>query len=285
LKKEGIYRFAEMMQKVDSALLFYNRSLALYGTYESNLNNRGALYYEFYFDYLKSIKSFKKSTDFNDSYYEGMLNIGNSYCKLAEGYENMLKLLPPTNYTELKQLSKIDKIYREQKIYRTLGLLRQFEVNAIALLKSGLNTNTVNTLIVNAKNLESLDPILKNLDFSTKVSTYLTNILATKQRPSIEFIQNFRIQIIRLICVEQNVSEPEFRVNAEKLKKSYIDSAKVYFDKTYQLKPKLESYYSSLNGFAMSLSDYNMLIDVQLKYLKHFVRVNKVLKMVFGQFQ
>jgi tetratricopeptide (TPR) repeat protein len=270
LKKEGIYRFAEMMQKVDSALLFYNRSLALYGTYESNLNNRGALYYEFYFDYLESIKSFKKSTDFNDSYYEGMLNIGNSYCKLAEGYENMLKLLPPTNSTELKQLSKIDKIYRERKIYRALGLLRQFEVNAIALLKSGLNTNTVNTLIVNAKNLESLDPILKNLDFSTKVSTYLTNILATKQRPSIEFIQNFRIQIIRLICVEQNVSDLEFRANAEKLKKSYIDSAKVYFDKTYQLKPKLESYYSSLNGFAMSLSDYNMLIDIQLKYLKHF---------------
>jgi hypothetical protein len=270
LKKEGIFRFPEMMQKVDSAILFYNRSLDLYSTYESNLNNRGALYFEFYFDYIESIKSIKKSTDFNNSYYEGMLNIGNAYCKMAEGYENILKVLPASTSKSTGKKAAIDKLYRNRKIYRTLGLIRQFEVNAISILKQGLNSNAVNTLTINAQNSESLDPILKNLEFSNKVAIYLNNLIATKQNPSLQFISDFRLQIIQYIAANLSISKEELRANTVTLKKNYIDSAKVYHDKTYKLKPKLESYYTALNGFSMSLSDYEMLIDVQLKYLKNF---------------
>ncbi len=270
LKKEGIYRFNEMMQKVDSAILFYNRSLDLYPTYESNLNNRGALFYEFYFDYVLSIRSFKVSTDFNKTYYEGMLNIGNAYCKMAEGYDNIIKVLPIVSQIKTNKSKKVEQLYRNLKLYRTLGLIRQFEVNAIALLKQGVNSNSVSTLSINAKNLESLDPLLKNLAFSNKVTTYLNNLLSTKQKPTIQFITDFRLQIIQLITSKLSISSVDLRASAEILKKNYIDSAVVYFDKTYKLKPKLESYYSSLNGFAISLSDYEMLIDIQLKYLKHF---------------
>ncbi len=270
LKKEGIYRFAEMMQKVDSAILFYDRSLNLYPTYESNLNNRGALYFEFYYDYLKSIRSFKISTDFNETYYEGMLNIGNAYCKMAEGYENLIKVIPTISEKKTNKKYKIDQFYRKRKIYRTLGLIRQFEVNAISILKQGINSNAVATLSTNAQNLESLDPILKNLEFSNKVAIYLNNVIASKQKPSIQFINDFRLQIIQFISANLSISVVDFRANAMELKKSYIDSAKVYYNKTYKLKPKLESYYTALNGFAMSLSDYEMLIDVQLKYLKNF---------------
>jgi tetratricopeptide (TPR) repeat protein len=270
LKKEGIYRFTEMMQKVDSAILFYDRSLDIYPTYESNLNNRGALYYEFYFDYLASISSFKVSTDYNDTYYEGMLNIGNAYCKLAEGYENLIKVLPPSTTNKTDKKTAIDKLYRNRKIYRSLGLIRQFEANAIAILKQGLNSNAVSTLTINAQNLESLDPILKNLGFSNKITTYLNSLLATKQKPTIQFINDFRIEISRFVTSNLSISEADLKACAETLKKSYIDSAKVYFDKTYKLKPKLDSYYSAVNGFAITLSDYEMLIDVQLKYLKNF---------------
>jgi tetratricopeptide (TPR) repeat protein len=270
LKKEGTLRFKEMMQKVDSAILFYDRSLNLYPTYESNLNNRGALYYEFYFDYLASISSFKVSTDYNETYYEGMLNIGNAYCKMAEGYENLIKVIPTISEKKTNKKKKIDQLYRNRKIYRTLGLIRQFEANAIAVLKQGINSNAVATLSTNALNLESLDPILKNLEFSNKVAIYLNSIITTKQKPSIQFINDFRSQIIQFITVNLSISKEELRANALTLKKNYIDSAKVYHDKTYKLKPKLESYYTSLNGFAMTLSDYEMLIDVQLKYLKNF---------------
>jgi hypothetical protein len=270
LKKEGINRFTEMMQKVDSAILFYNRSLNLYSTYESNLNNRGALYYEFYFDYLLSIQSFKISTDYNKKYYEGMLNIGNAYCKMAEGYENLIKVIPLSTDSKIEKKNAIDKLYRNRKLYRTLGLIRQFEVNAIAVLKQGINSNGLTSLIASAKNLESLDPILKKLEFSTKVEAYLNNLLVTKQKPSIQFLTNLRLQIIQFITTNLSISVSDLRVSAESLKKNYIDSAKVYYDKTYKLKPKLESYYSSLNGFAMTLSDFEMLIDVQNKYLKHF---------------
>lgn len=270
LKKEGTFRFTEMMQKVDSAILFYDRSLDLYATYESNLNNRGALYYEFYFDYLESIKSFKVSTDYNKTYYEGMLNIGNAYCKMAEGYENLIKVIPLSTESKIEKTNAIDKLYRNRKLYRTLGLIRQFEVNAIAVLKQGINSNGVTTLFTSAKNLESLDPFLKELEFSTKVAAYLNNLLVTKQKPSIQFITDFRLQIIQFITSNLSISVSDLRLSSESLKKNYIDSAKVYYEKTYKLKPKLESYYSALNGFAMTLSDFEMLIDVQKKYLKHF---------------
>ena len=270
LKKEGTFRFTEMMQKVDSAILFYDRSLDLYATYESNLNNRGALYYEFYFDYLESIKSFKVSTDYNKTYYEGMLNIGNAYCKMAEGYENLIKVIPLSTESKIEKTNAIDKLYRNRKLYRTLGLIRQFEVNAIAVLKQGINSNGVTTLFTSAKNLESLDPFLKELEFSTKVAAYLNNLLVTKQKPSIQFITDFRLQIIQFITSNLSISVSDLRLSSESLKKNYIDSAKVYYEKTYKLKPKLESYYAALNGFAMTLSDFEMLIDVQKKYLKHF---------------
>jgi len=270
LKKEGTFRFTEMMQKVDSAILFYDRSLDLYATYESNLNNRGALYYEFYFDYLASIKSFKVSTDYNKTYYEGMLNIGNAYCKMAEGYENLIKVIPLSTESKIEKTNAIDKLYRNRKLYRTLGLIRQFEVNAIAVLKQGINSNGVTTLFTSAKNLESLDPFLKELEFSTKVAAYLNNLLVTKQKPSIQFITDFRLQIIQFITSNLSISVSDLRLSSESLKKNYIDSAKVYYEKTYKLKPKLESYYAALNGFAMTLSDFEMLIDVQKKYLKHF---------------
>lgn len=270
LKKEGTFRFTEMMQKVDSAILFYDRSLDLYATYESNLNNRGALYYEFYFDYLESIKSFKVSTDYNKTYYEGMLNIGNAYCKMAEGYENLIKVIPLSTESKIEKTNAIDKLYRNRKLYRTLGLIRQFEVNAIAVLKQGINSNGVTTLFTSAKNLESLDPFLKELEFSTKVAAYLNNLLVTKQKPSIQFITDFRLQIIQFITSNLSISVSDLRLSSESLKKNYIDSAKVYYEKTYKLKPKLKSYYSALNGFAMTLSDFEMLIDVQKKYLKHF---------------
>lgn len=270
LKKEGTYRFAEMMEKVDSAILFYNRSLELYSTYESNLNNRGALYYEFYFDYLASIRSFEVSTDYNETYYEGMLNIGNAYCKMAEGYENILNTLPTSTPNKIVNKESVDKIYRSRKIYRSLGLIRQFEVNAIAVLKQGLNSNTASTLIVSAQNLESLDPILKNFQFSGKISNYLNNLLVNKQKPTIQFITDFRLEIIRFITSNLAISESDLKASATILKKNYIDSAKVYYDKTYKLKPKLESLYTAVNGFAMSLTDYELLIDIQNKYLKNF---------------
>jgi len=269
LKKEGIFRFNEMMQKVDSALLFYNRSLSLYPNYESNLNNRGALYFEFYFDYIESIKSIKKSTDFNNSYYEGMLNIGNAYCKIAEGYENLLKVIP-LSVSKSENTASIDKFYRNRKIYRSLGLLRQFEANAIAILKTGLNSNAVNTLTINAKNFETIDPFLRNFQFSIKVTAYLNNLLSNKQQANIEVINGFRKLIVNFMTSNLSINKSQLRSNIEVLKRNYIDSATVYYDKTYKLKPKLELYYSSINGFAMSLADYKMLIDVQEKYLKNF---------------
>jgi len=259
-----------MMQKVDSALLFYNRSLSLYGTYESNLNNKGALYYTFYFDYVEAIKSFKISTNFNETYYEGMLNIGNSYCKLAEGYDNLLKVIPNSETKKIEKVVSINDYYLSNKLYKTLGIIRQFEVNARTLLKSGLNDNSAQTLSQNAKNLEKLDPNLQHLNFSKRISDGINTTLATRSQIDVNFLSIFIKELIDLITSSTNSSEEEIRIAALILKKSYIDSAKIYYQKTYNLKPDFQLYYSSVNDNALQLSDYQLLIDIQKKYIKNF---------------
>jgi len=271
LKKEGIYRFEEMMQKVDSAITFYNRSLALYETYESNLNNKGALYFTFYFDYLEAISSFKKSTDFNNQYYEGFLNIGNAYSKMAEGFDNILNTIQnETNTTTQVPLEKLDSYYRQQKTYRTLGVLRQFEVNASAVLKSGLNDNSIILITKNASNFETIDPLLKKMNFSKTVSDYLNFKLSSKQNVDASLLFNLKNEIINQLKKETKINNEELFFAAQKLKKTYLDSAKIYFNKCYEVNPKYEHLYGSVNEISMIQKDYELLIDIQLKSLKHF---------------
>ncbi|NBX80937.1 MAG: DUF1736 domain-containing protein [Flavobacteriales bacterium] len=270
IQKESIYKNDEMMDKVDSAILFYDRSLKIFPYYESNLNNRGALYFTFYYDYLESNRSFRVSTERNKTYYEGTLNIGNSYAKLAEGYSNLMFNLPLSNKGKTIQIKKIDSFYRKEKIYRTLAIIRQFEVNASQQLKNGVNTSAVQMLILNATNLEKLDPLLAKLQFSAKITQFLNLALQQNKIPNTQPLNVFRKSCIELMENELNLNDDELKASCEKLKLLYLDSAKIYFDKTYKLKPKMEQYYSSVSQFAMLLADYKLLIKVQNQYLKNF---------------
>ena len=267
LQKESLYKNDEMMQKVDSAIYFYEKSIAIFKNYESNQNNRGAMYYTFYYDYLEAASSFKYSIEQNADYYEGMLNIGNSYAKVSEAYMNIL-LLFPTSKSSKEHAYQLDAIFRSQKLYKTLAIIRQFEVNAFEQLKKGINANNVQNLIFNAQCLEKLDKRLASLNFASKISEILSTALQTNTNPKVQSLNFFRKACMEELVQKSNLSEDVVAAAIPELKKMYLDTAKIYFDKTYNVNPTFEAYYSSVNQFAYLLQDYTLLIKAQKQFLK-----------------
>ena len=269
IQQNGNGTFQEMMQKVDSSILFYKRSLTVFPNYESSLNNIGVLNYSFKYDYLEAIKSFKKSVAFNKKYYEGTLNIANSYAKLAESYHSLVKLYPSAT-VKTKISPTIDSYVRKEKIYRTLTIINQFQVSAIKQLQIAFNQASLSNLLELSANLESMDPKLQQFNFSQAINSELNRAYQTKSKPNLSMLNTFRMQLLKEIQIASAVPETKLIDELYSLKKIYLDSAKIYFNKTYSLKPQLESYYNSVNQFSMLLEDYSLLIDSQLKFMKAY---------------
>ncbi len=269
IQQNGNGTFQEMMQKVDSSILFYKRSLTVYPKYESSLNNIGVLNYSFKYDYLEAISSFQKSVSFNKKYYEGTLNIGNSYAKLAESYHSILKLLPVN--TERKIITPtVDSYFRKQKLYKTLTIINQFQVSAIKQLQIAFNEASLSNLIELSTNLESLDSKLQGYNFAQSINTELNRAFQSKTKPNLSMLNSFRIEVIKELKTASSLSDEQLQNELFTLKKMYLDSAKIFYNKTYVIKPQLESYYNSVNQFAMLLEDYSLLIDSQKKFMKAY---------------
>lgn len=269
LQKQDLDAYEIMMQKVDSAIEFYSKSVSIFNRYESNWNNRGTLQYTFYFDYPAALYSFQQSVKHNDQYYEGFLNIANAYAKMAEGYDNFLPFLPSTN-SKASKTKRVDEVFREMKLYRSFSVIRKYQANAVTQIKAGFDGGRANLLFRYAQRLEKLDPLVQQLQFSSKMGEAMNYFLQTKTPPNILAIENIRKSVTQKFVQKLGLSEVEVAENVRALKQVYLDSAKVYFDKTYEIKPKLESLYYSVDQFAMLLQDYNLLVDIQLKFLKHF---------------
>ncbi len=275
LQPTSVTNFDEMMQKVDSALMFYNQSISIYQDYESNLNNRGALYYSFYYDYIEASRSFKLSTKMNSDYYEGLMNIGNSYSKIAEIYANLAQVskikmeIPPIGINTTGS-NNISEIVLRTKYYRTLSLLNQFEFSAKQQLQNTYSQNTVNFLTLFAQNLEKLDPALKKLEFSNIINQVFTHFLTTKTQPQLTVLNGFRKAVYSDIISSTKKSDEVFAKECDALKNKYFDSAKVYFEKTYQLKPNYENLYTSSHQFALIVNDLHYIIKLEERFIKNF---------------
>jgi protein O-mannosyl-transferase len=269
IQKEDLGAYNLMMSKVDSAIQFYTKSVSIFNRYESNWNNKGTLLYTFYFDFPRAIQSFKQATDVNDKYYEGFLNIGNSYAKMAEGYDNLLTHLPATKMTQ-NVSPEIDQLFRSQLLFRSFSITRKFQANAIAQIKAGFTFERSQLLFNYASLLEKMDPLLVKIQFSENIKGAMNFALQTKMPPKIEILESMRRELTENFTKELKIKPDELAAQAKYLKKVYLDSAKVYFQKTYDIKPKLESLYYSIDQFSMLLKDYQLLIDIQEKYLKNF---------------
>ncbi len=269
IQKEDLGAYNVMMSKVDSAINFYSKSVSIFHRYESNWNNKGTLLYTFYFDFPQAIQSFKQATDVNDKYYEGFLNIGNSYAKMAEGYDNLLTHLPNVKKAENVN-PKVDELFRNQKLFRSFSITRKFQANAIAQIKAGFTLERSQLLYNYASLLEKMDPQLVKIQFTENIKDAMNFALQTKMPPKIEVLDLMRKELTENFVKDLKLKPEELAAQAKYLKKAYLDSAKIYFQKTYDIKPKLESLYYSVDQFSMLLQDYQLLIDIQEKYLKNF---------------
>ena len=276
LQPTSITNFDEMMQKVDSAMIFYNRSIGVYENYESNLNNRGALYFSFYYDFHEAINSFKLSVKKNPTYYEGTLNIGNSYAKIAQVYMNLEQAskfkmddIQAVGINQLKS-KNIEEILNQNKFHRSLALLNQFEFTAKQQIQNSFSENTVTTLTLFAQNAEKQDPTLKKIGFAGLVNKVFLHFFQNKITPNLNLINGIRRAIFKDLQVNTGLSDEEIGSKCSTLKKCYFDSAKVYFKKTIQSKPDYQIAFNSAHDFAILLNDLNFIIELEKKYIKNF---------------
>jgi tetratricopeptide (TPR) repeat protein len=272
IQKNGNATFEELMIKVDSALLLYEKSLSLYGDYESNLNNRGVLLYTFYYDYEKALSLFKHSIKVNPSYKEGMLNCANSYAKLAEGFLELEKL--NGNVDTIQSSITTDKqvltLYFSNELYKTLAITKQFDLNIRDFAKKFSRDQLAFQIKANAQNLGNLSESLKKNSFASKMSNNVNQFIQTNPQGILNGILQYNSQIFNQILVENNLTKAAIYPSLSNLKNQYIDSAKIYFKKTHELAGADKNIFIIEEKFAIQLNDYNWLISIQEQLIKEF---------------
>ena len=128
----------------------------------------------------------------------------------------------------------------------------------------------MSNLIELSTNLESLDSKLQGYNFAQSINTELNRAFQSKTKPNLSMLNSFRIEVIKELKTASSLSDEQLQNELFTLKKMYLDSAKIFYNKTYVIKPQLESYYNSVNQFAMLLEDYSLLIDSQKKFMKAY---------------
>jgi len=273
IQKNGNATFEVLMEKVDSALMMYEKSLSLYGDYESNLNNRGVLLYTFYYDYEKALSLFKHSVKVNPSYKEGMLNCANSYAKLAEGFLELEKLnnSVDTNESSIKSTEKqVLAIYFKNELFKTFAITKQFDLNIRDFAKKFSRDQLAFQIKANAQNLGNLSESLKKNSFASKMSDNVNQFIQSNPQGILNGILQFNSQIFNQILIENNITKAAISPSLSKLKNQYIDSAKIYFKKTHELSRSDKNIFQIEEKFAIQLNDYGWLISIQEQLIKEF---------------
>jgi len=273
IQKNGDASFDVLMQKVDSSLLYYEQSLAIFKDYESNLNNRGVLLYTFYFDYLEALDLFKHSVHVNPKYKEGMLNCANSYAKMAEGLFELEKIIGGSDSTadlDKALYKQFVSLYKQNELYKTFAITKQFELNIREFSKNFSRDQLGFQIVTNAKNLSSLSETLKNSAFLNVMSENVSKFIQVNPQGIINGISQFNLDLFEQLVVKNNISKEKLRPIISSLKQQYIDSAKASFSKTHDLSEKDKNIYTIEEKFAILLNEYQWLISIQEKFIKKF---------------
>jgi hypothetical protein len=276
LQKEGGASYFEIIQKVDSAIYFYDQSLKVYGDYESNLNNKGVLLYTFRYDYLVAFNQFKKSVEVNKKYREGFLNCGNSMAKMGEGINDFLNVSPISNRTyplSKNEINSFEKTYLDEKAYQVAAILKQIEFNIRELYFKG-NRNDLNIRIIqNCQNLQSMNQWLQEKNLANQVSMMLGNNsipIETSIKNIFIYFGELKKSILNEICIKTKIDISKCSPILEKLKKNYIEQAKVFYKKTKEVSSSAKDLYPIVIQFAKITQDYNWLAEIQLEYISEF---------------
>ncbi len=274
LQKEGGISYFELIQKVDSAIYFYDKSLEVFKNYESNTNNKGVLLYTFRYDYLDSYNEFKKSIDINNKYKEGFLNCMNSMAKMAEGFNDFL--IPISNGPESvseREINSFEKVYIDEKYYQAIAILKQIEYNIRTFYFNGNKSDLSYRIIDNCLNLQALNNILQEKNIAQQVSMLVGNKnlpIESSIKNIFIYLEDLKKSILTEICNKTKIDISKCKAILESLKKKYISKAKFYFKKTKEISKSDKELYPIIIQFAKITQDYDWLTEIQLEYINEF---------------
>ena len=269
MQKSANYDFNNMMSKVDSALTYYDQSLSIYNEYESNLNNRGVLYYMFKYDYLKALENFNQATITNENYTEGWINKGNSYAKIAESFLTLNQSVPLLKNSPVVNLESAAYTYSGAFI-QAIAITKQFEVNLSQIAKKQNLRNKHLVLKANLQNLESLSETLQINGFSKRLSGFLNNENINYQS-ILNALKSIRLNLF--LVENKNIIDQKNEVVfglSNYYKTMYRDSAQMAYSKIKALEPENKSIFSVEEQFALILMDYQWLIELEDEFIERF---------------
>ena len=275
LQKEGNVSYSELIQKVDSAIYFYDQSLKIFKNYESNLNNKGVLLYTFKYDYFQALTLFQSSVLVNDKYKEGYLNSGNSLAKMAEGFNDFALVLPLSDSSIIvseKEINAFEKTYLDKKNYQAIAILKQIELNIREFYFKGNKNELKNSILVNCKDLEGNSDYLKKKQFSQQIQNALNkgNTIEESIQATFLFLTEYKKSILAEIAETNNIDKAKVRTICLKLRKKYVSKAKINFKKVEEIAGIDKNLFSVILQFARIIQDYEWLVEINLEFISKF---------------
>jgi hypothetical protein len=276
LQNGGNSSYFELIQKVDSAIYFYDKSLTIFKDYESNLNNKGVLLYTYRYDYHDAFSLFEYATTINKNYKEGFLNCGNSMAKIAEGVNDLLNLTSkPERSLSIneKEIKQFEKVYIDQKCDQALAILKQLELNIREFYFKGNKADLRNRIIENCQNLESLSKLLQSKNMTNQVALLLGNNntqIENSIKDIFAFMVNLRKSILFDICQVSKIDNAKSQPLLKALKKQYIKKAKFYYKRTKEISENDKNIFSIILQFAKITQDYDWIAEIQLEYIHEY---------------
>jgi hypothetical protein len=274
LQKEGSISYTELMQKVDSAIFYYDQSLKIFKKYESNLNNKGVLIYTYKYDYPEALGLFKFSISFNQNYKEGYLNCGNAESKIAEVYHDLLIISNSKDTLQSISNQEIDLFENQftvSKMHQAVSIIKQFEQNLKSFVQNKKKGDIRGQIIDNALNLESLNSTLKNKSFATKISS----IVNTKNTPAQQIYNNiiatnnqFRKELLDESCKQLNISNEKQYKLLLSLKNRKQKLARNFFKTALKLSNNDKNYMQIISQMALLSQDFEWIAELQEMYIQ-----------------
>lgn len=274
-QKEGNVSYFELIQKVDSAIFFYDQSLKIYNNYESNLNNKGVLLYTFKYDYFQALSLFQYSVSINSKYKEGYLNCANSLAKIAEGINDFMLVAPLGDSSSVitdKEINSFEKNYNEKKIYQAIAIIKQFELNIREFYLKVNKQELKNKILGNCQDLEGNSDYLKKKDFFQQVQNTLnkSNSIEESIQLTFLFLTEFKRSILIETAASNGISKEKIKTLCLNLRSKYVSNAKINFKKVQAIGGDDKNIFDIMLQFARITQDYQWMAEINLVYISKF---------------
>ena len=250
---------------IDSAYQYYDLALRTYPNYKQMYNNKAVIKSQYYQDLSGARDLLKKAIAIDNSFEEAIENL----IAIEISYVDILTRIDIVVPINKKNISKgfpakqLDD--KDHQTIQALSFIVNFEILGKNILKKGLNEATINYLITYANQIERINKILKDIKFSSTITSELTALFSGTKKSG----QNILDPIIQnILSKNPSLFTNKTTLKAERLKSIQIIQNQLL--RLYNLNNKNKKYYQLSEQFIIKNQDFNSLITLQDLYIKNF---------------